>query len=78
MKKEINLIGTYYLLMKDDEVVYICNNETLANKMLAKANSKINGITLKKEYSWNFDKENLIFLIKEVGSKSLKEKIKVK
>ena len=78
MKKEINLIGTYYLLMKYDEVVYICNNETLANKMLAKANSKNNGITLKKENSWNFDKENLIFLIKEVGSKSLKEKIKVK
>ena len=78
MKKEINLIGTYFLLMKDNEVVYICNNEALANKMLAKANSKINGITLKKEHSWNFDKENLIFLIKEVGSKSLKEKIKVK
>lgn len=76
MKKEINLIGTYYLLMKDNEVIYICDNENLASKMLAKANFKTNGVILKKENSWNFNKENLIYLIKEVGSKELKNKIK--
>lgn len=76
MKKEINLIGTYYLLIKDDEVIYICNDETLATKMLIKANSKTNEVILKKENSWNFNKENLIYLIKEVGSKALKNRLK--
>lgn len=69
-------IGTFYLLIKDDEVIYICNDETLAKKMLAKANSKTSGVILKNENSWNFNKENLIYLIKEVGSKELKDRFK--
>ena len=73
MKKDIDLTGTYYMLMKYGEVIFICDDETLAIKMYMDG---MQMVTLDVKPSSTSNKEYLLSLIKEFGSKALKERVK--
>ena len=73
MKKDIDLTGTYYMLMKDGKVIFICEDENLAIKMYVDG---MQLVTLDVEPSSTSNKEYLLSLIKDAGSKALKERVK--